>query len=236
MRDAEEQSPYQLWKPLEENSTTSTEFSFDTIDDFDDHIEQSIPNYHLLSDAIRDLSTFFVRPDTAVVDIGCSTGKLLRSISHSGEKVGIDISAHLLPESDDQTEFILDDLTQMNRYCRKSASLFLSVFTLQFIASEHRRSIVAKIYDELVMGGAFIWAEKVQEPKGRYELIMNNAYYDFKRKKFTPVQIMNKERDLRCLMKPNESFENQEIAFDAGFTEGICFWKFFNFEAWLYIK
>lgn len=215
---------------------TSTEFSFDTIEDFDEHIEQSIPNYHLLTDSIRDLSTFFVRPDTAVVDIGCSTGKLLKAIPHSGRKIGIDLSSHLLPPSDENIEFVWNDLTLMSRFCDEDSSLFLSIFTLQFIAPEFRFSIVEKIYEELVEGGAFIWAEKVREPKGRYELIMNNAYYDFKRKKFTPTQIMNKERDLRFLMKPNESFENQEIAYDAGFTEGICFWKFYNFEAWLYIK
>jgi hypothetical protein len=38
MRDAEEQSLSQLWKQLVENSMSSTNFSFDTIENFDEHI------------------------------------------------------------------------------------------------------------------------------------------------------------------------------------------------------
>jgi tRNA (cmo5U34)-methyltransferase len=60
---------------------SSTEpFSFDTINNFDEHIAQSIPNYHTLTEAICDLSTYFMTEDTQVIDLGCSTGKLLERI------------------------------------------------------------------------------------------------------------------------------------------------------------
>jgi tRNA (cmo5U34)-methyltransferase len=66
-------------------------FSFDTIQNFDEHIDKSIPNYKLLQEAIVSLSDFVVQPNTAIVDLGCSTGKLLNAIPHNGEKIGIDI-------------------------------------------------------------------------------------------------------------------------------------------------
>jgi len=213
---------------------TSTKFSFDTIDNFDEHISQSIPNYHLLADAICDLSTFFLQKDTHVVDLGCSTGRLLERIPFEGEKIGIDISANLLPSSHDNVSYIQKDLRAFKGFGQ--SSLILSLFTLQFLPCEDRPAILETVYDSLTEGGAFIWCEKVQEESGELEQIQTMAYYDFKRKAFTPEQIMNKERDIRSMMKPNTSFRNQIMAENAGFTVGTMFWKFFNFEAWLYIK
>ena len=94
---AEGQSQSQLWKRLVDDFMSSTNnFSFDTIQNFDEHIAQSIPNYDLLATSICDLSTFFVREDTRVVDLGCSTGKLLERIPFSGEKVCTYINPNLL--------------------------------------------------------------------------------------------------------------------------------------------
>jgi tRNA (cmo5U34)-methyltransferase len=234
MRDAEEQSLSQLWKQLVENSMSSTNFSFDTIENFDEHISQSIPNYHTLTEAICDLSSYFMIEDTQVIDLGCSTGKLLERLPHRGKKVGIDISSNLLPESHDDTLYVRKDLRALNHFGK--SSLILSIFTLQFLPYEDRASILDNIYESLVEGGAFIWAEKVHEEEGELERVINGAHYDFKRKAFTAEQILDKERDLRPIMKVNSSMRNQVLAQNAGFTVGTMFWKFFNFEAWLYIK
>jgi tRNA (cmo5U34)-methyltransferase len=214
---------------------SSTEpFSFDTIDDFDDHIAQSIPNYHTLSEAICNLSTYFMMEDTQVIDLGCSTGKLLERLPHLGKKIGIDIADNLLPQSHGETLYVRKDLRALNNLGK--SSLILSIFTLQFIPYEDRPHILSTIYESLVEGGAFIWAEKVREETGELEQVLHGAHYDFKRKAFTAEQILNKERDLRPIMKVNSSTRNQILAENAGFTVGTMFWKFFNFEAWVYIK
>jgi len=234
-RDADGQSQFLLWKRLVEGYMSSTEpFSFDTIDDFDDHIAQSIPNYHTLSEAICNLSTYFIMEDTQVIDLGCSTGKLLERLPHLGKKIGIDIADNLLPESHGETLYVRKDLRALNNLGK--SSLILSIFTLQFIPYEDRPHILSTIYESLVEGGAFIWAEKVREESGELEQVLHGAHYDFKRKAFTAEQILNKERDLRPIMKVNSSTRNQILAENAGFTVGTMFWKFFNFEAWVYIK
>jgi tRNA (cmo5U34)-methyltransferase len=214
---------------------SSTKFSFDTITDFDDHIAKSIPNYHLLNDAVRDLSTFFTKEDFAVVDLGCSTGTLLESIPFDGTKLGIDISGNLLPESHDEVQYVQKDLRSFKNL-GKTPSLVISLFTLQFLPLADRPNILSLIYDELAEGGAFIWAEKVHEPEGELERVMNFGYYDFKGKHFTPAEIMQKEKDLRPIMQTNTSTRNLIMAENAGFTVGTMFWKFYNFEAWLFIK
>jgi tRNA (cmo5U34)-methyltransferase len=234
-RDADGQSQFLLWKRLVEGYMSSTKpFSFDTIDDFDDHIAQSIPNYHTLGEAICNLSTYFMMEDTQVIDLGCSTGKLLERLPHLGKKIGIDIADNLLPESHGETLYVRKDLRALNNLGK--SSLILSIFTLQFIPYEDRPHILSTIYESLVEGGAFIWAEKVREESGELEQVLHGAHYDFKRKAFTAEQILNKERDLRPIMKVNSSTRNQILAENAGFTVGTMFWKFFNFEAWVYIK
>lgn len=213
---------------------SSKPFSFDTIRDFDEHIAQSIPNYHLLSDSIRDISTYFFREDTTIVDLGCSTGKLLESIPSKQDKLGIDLSSNLIPDSHDNILYIPKDIRAFETY--GSSSLIMSIFTLQFIPHEDRPSILKTVYDSLVQGGGFIWAEKVIEESGELERIMNGSHYDFKRKSFTASEVLDKERDIRSMMNPNSSFRNQTLAEEAGFSLGTMFWKHFNFEAWLYIK
>ena len=210
-------------------------FSFDTIDDFDDHISKSIPNYHLLSDSVRDLSTFFAKKDFSIVDLGCSTGKLLESIPFDGDKVGIDASDNLLPISHDNVDYIFSDIRKFPNF-GKTPSLILSIFTLQFISLADRPKILKTVYDSLSEGGAFIWAEKVHNEDGELERISNSAYYDFKRKHFSADEIMQKEIDIRSIMQTNTSEKNCLMAKQAGFSKGTIFWKFYNFEAWMYIK
>ena len=224
---------------------SSTEpFSFDTIKNFDDHINNSIPNYDLLQEAILSISEFISMPNTTVIDIGCSTGKLLKRMKHNGRKVGIDWSNNLLPpptlnfgdDPDQVPEFYDHDITQVEFDWWGNPSLITSIFTLQFIAKEHRERMLKGIYNSLRPDGAFIWAEKVLCEAGWQQELTTFSYYDYKKKSFTAEEIMNKEQDIRQLMRCNTSKENQFIAQKAGFLNSQLIWKFYNFECWVYKK
>jgi tRNA (cmo5U34)-methyltransferase len=45
--------------------------------DFDEHIVRSIPLYRQGHQLISYYSDFFLKPDSVVYDIGCSTGQML---------------------------------------------------------------------------------------------------------------------------------------------------------------
>jgi tRNA (cmo5U34)-methyltransferase len=214
---------------------SSPKFSFDTITNFDQHIEQSIPEYKRLAETIVEVSRFFTLPDTLVIDLGCSTGKLLEAIDYSGRKIGIDESGNLLPaQGSGNTEYLLADIREF--FQPSECSLILSIFTLQFIPRDERQKILNNIYESLIPGGAFIWAEKTLASSALFEQVNTFAYYDHKRKSFTPQQIMDKERDLRKLMWVNTTEQNLELADNAGFTQGQIMWKFLNFECYLLVK
>ena len=65
-----------------DHNADGADFSFSNLgtENFDEHIDQSIPHYSTLNNNIVALSNYFIEGQTNVYDIGCSTGKLLRRL------------------------------------------------------------------------------------------------------------------------------------------------------------
>ena len=62
-------------------------FDFNTVNDFDNHIRLSIPNYDQLFDTFLSLTSIYSEPHTCVIDYGCSTGKLLNKLTPKNHTV-----------------------------------------------------------------------------------------------------------------------------------------------------
>ena len=76
---------------------------------FDEHIQLSIPGYIDLWRDILQFSQYFVEDETTVVDIGCSTGKLLKAMqaqnnAHAPSCIykGIEVEEDFFPELVDE--------------------------------------------------------------------------------------------------------------------------------------
>lgn len=216
-------------------------FSFDTIKNFDDHILQSIPNYDLLFKTVVALSDYFICPNTDVLDIGCSTGKLLKTLHEKNDidckYIGFDISKNLLPDNTNDKKLTFNQLNlNYDTINVINASLIFSIFTLQFLNFNVRQDILDRIYRGLNKGGAFIMAEKVYCETGKHQDIFNSTYYEFKKASFTEKQILDKEVDLRKILKPSNHDTNIDMLKTAGFNSVQVFYKFLNFEAYLCVK
>ena len=61
-------------------------------------------------------------------------------------------------------------------------------------------------------------------------------YYDYKRKSFDTDDIMDKERTLRHMMKPNTWKEIEDMVYKAGFSDVQPFWRNHMFVGALAIK
>jgi len=211
-------------------------FSFDTIENFDDHIEKSIPNFGVLMGTIKSMSDYFITEDQRIYDMGCSTGRLLKEIPYDDNvKIGYDI-AKLLPEQDggNNIEFEYKDLNKPFKI--SNACVVYSIFTTQFLKRKERYNYLESICAGLTTGGALFLTEKIYQDDGKLQEIMAFSHYDYKCRNFTEEEIVKKERDLRFIMKPNTQGELEDLLYNVGFSKITTFWQSYNFIGILAIK
>jgi len=219
------------------------DFSFDTIESFDEHIGTSIPRYKDIHACIDGMLQYFVVDGSKIVDLGCSTGSLLTRIDkkyHDKDLVlhGYDSSKNLLPsDSSGRAHFFLNDITDEELWDEmKKSDIIFSIFTLCFIPYAERRELVQNVYYNLNDGGVFIFTDKVYASDPRIQDIFTFLYYDFKRQTYTSEQILDKEISLREIQKPLTTEQNYDMLSDAGFDRVESFWKYYNFQGWICIK
>jgi tRNA (cmo5U34)-methyltransferase len=221
-------------------------FTFATREEgFDNHIDGSIRGYgHLWQDVV-DISQYFVENNTSVVDIGCSTGKMLKSMIEQNTFAPDAIYEGVEIEEDFYKGYIKDeqDYPQLSYYRGDvmdfnftKCSYVTSIFTLQFMSYASRKKVVEKVYDGLLPGGAFVFAEKTMPDNVRIHEIRTFTYYDFKRKTFTSDDIMDKERQLRHMTKPNTRQEIMDMCYRAGFQAVDTFWQNHAFTGFIALK
>ena len=215
----------------------SQSFDFNKIDDFDDHINKSIPNYDLLIDSIKSMSEYFYVQSASIYDLGCSTGKLLKSLPFDCRKVGYDYS-NLLPKTngDLNLEFHNVDLNKTSLLNLSNACIVYCIFTMQFLDPLKRKAFLSKIYDGLIEGGCLFIAEKIYQENGKAQEIFSFSHYDYKLKQFNAEEILKKERDLRFNMKPLDDYGLTHLLKGTGFKVVAPFWQMFNFKGYIAIR
>lgn len=215
------------------------------VEGFDNHIEHSIRGYTDLWNDILYYSEYFVEDYSNIVDIGCSTGKLLREMinqntfAENANYFGVELESDFYNFfDDDETKFSnlkyhRGDILDFNF---QNCSFITSIFTLQFVLEKHRRPILQQIYNGLNYGGAFIVAEKTISEYSKIQDIRTFTHYDYKRNYFTTDDILNKEKELRHMLKSNTRSELTSMLSCAGFNKIDSFWQNHSFVAFIAIK
>jgi tRNA (cmo5U34)-methyltransferase len=208
--------------------------------DFDRHIGDSIDGLPILHARCASRSRHYVQNGTTVVDIGCSTGNVLRAIRDENQAarpaasyVGIDIESSFGEQwrgrAADNVRFEVRDARSFEF---ENASLVISLFTLQFIPLRDRVPLLRRIHDGLIEGGSLIIAEKVLANDARFQDIGTFIYYDHKgRSGFSPEEILDKERSLRGQMVAVDEATVVGMLWDAGFEAIQRFWQVDSFLA-----
>jgi len=224
-----------------------TKFTFATSEEgFDTHIDQSVRGYSNLWTDVLKFSEYFVEDGTCVVDIGCSTGKLLKSMKEQNDKFapkclykGIEIEEDFFPKliDEDNLKFWKGDVRGFEWVTGAvNCSLVTSIFSLQFMPKTNRQQIIDRIYEALVKGGAFIFSEKIFSIDSQLQEMMQFCYYDYKRQFYSAEELLDKEVNLRHMMKPLTYSELIEMVEKAGFESVQPFWQNFNFVGIIAIK
>lgn len=211
---------------------------------FDDMLRRSIPQYEVMRMAVFDVGRRFIRPEGAVVDLGCSRGAALApfvTAFETNDFLGVEASEPMVQAArarfsgNPRVTILQGDLR--GAYPRTPASLVLAVLTLQFIPAEYRQNVVEGAFDSLVRGGAMIVVEKVLGATGRIDRIFVEEYLDLKaRNGYSPEDIARKRLSLEGVLVPQTALANESMLAAVGFRPVDCFWRWMNFAGWLAIK
>ena len=227
-------------KVTEASYDLTKKFSFDTIENFDNHIATHIRNYDGLQDLILYLADSFILTGKRVYDIGCSTGKLIRRLDtkyadRRAEYIGIDINYNFSKDfvDSDTVKFNKADVTKGYNYT--DASLIISLFTLQFIDPKDRLRVLDSIAESLDTGYGFILAEKTYPDSAFAYKVLEGGSTDYKLERTPAEEVIEKEKAIRDIMRP---FEEELLLSELKkrFRSVTVIWSSFNFRSYLCIK
>lgn len=231
-------------------SNADWKFSGEMVDAFDDHVSKSVPLYRLGHDLICQLSDYFIKKDSYVYELGCSTGTLTFELYKKAENkenvnfIGFDVESDMIRKANEKLSSFnhkkgtINFLDQdINLVDFEKSDLIVSYYTLQFVHPKFRQELVNKIYESLNWGGAFILFEKVRYQDARFQDIITTLYNDYKLNEgYSHEDILNKTRSLKGILDPFSSNANIDMLKRAGFLDICTVQKYLAFEGLLAIK
>jgi tRNA (cmo5U34)-methyltransferase len=222
-------------------------WSFDGISEkFETHVAKSVPFYDIGHDLICKYSDFFLKSDSLVYDIGCSTGLLMKRLLKWNERkqelrvIGIDPVEDMVEFAksqlgDNQSALVLCENALLSELDK--ADVIICYYSLQFMPPRVRQDMVIKVYNALNWGGGFFMFEKVRAPDARFQDYATQIYNDFKIDNgLDGNEIINKTRSLKGVLEPFSTQGNLDLLARAGFEDVSSIMKYVCFEGFLAIK
>jgi tRNA (cmo5U34)-methyltransferase len=221
-------------------------FGGDVANSFDDHVSKSVPLYKEGHDLILGLSDFFIKHDSIVYEIGCSTGMLISKLAESNQKkhaakfVGVDVEEKMIDFAEGRynqitnLSFICDDVMNLEM---EESDFIVCYYTVQFIRPSLRQKLIDKLYSKLKWGGALVLFEKVRGADARFQDILSTLYNEYKLEQgYTPDDIVAKSLSLKGVLEPFSTQGNLDMLGRAGFIDVNTVQKYLCFEGFLAIK
>lgn len=215
---------------------------------FDDMLSRSIPQYGVMRKACFDLAVRYAKPNTTIIDLGCSRGESLAPlVDHFGgdcRYIGVEVSEPMIAAATSRFGGLvnngvvrIENIDLRSGYPDASASVTLCILSLQFTPIEHRLRIVQDIYDHALPGGAVILVEKIIGASAAIDRYMVDIYYKMKSDNgYTQEQIDRKRLSLEGVLVPMTARWNEEMLAMVGFRQIDCFWRWMNFAGWIAVK
>lgn len=221
-------------------------FDQDVANVFDNMLERSIPQYHVMRQAVFDMGRAYIKPSSTIVDLGCSRGEALAAYSdaysESNTFYGCDVSDPMLDAARERlaplgSRVTIERLDLRTTYPDVWASLTLCVLTLMFTPIEYRQRIVRNMYLHTLQGGAVILVEKLIGSTAELDELLKRNYYAMKTQNgYTREQIERKRLSLEGVQVPVTARWNEDLLHAAGFRQIECFWRWMNFAAWIAVR
>jgi len=223
-------------------------FKGDVAKNFDAHVSKSVPYYSDGHKLVCSISDFFIKKDSLIYELGCSTGELILKLSKynklkpDSKFIGIDIEKDMIKVAEEKKKelkinnvsFFVDDIVQ---YELESTDMIIAYYTIQFVRPSEKQRLIDKIFNALKWGGAFLMFEKVRANDARFQDMMTSIYHDYKLEQgYTPEEIITKSRSLKGILEPFSTQGNIDLLKRAGFVDILTVFKYVCFEGFLAIK
>tara|TARA_B100001121_G_C18648233_1_gene602758 strand:+ start:505 stop:1239 length:735 start_codon:yes stop_codon:yes gene_type:complete len=231
-----------------------SDFKFDkkVASAFDNMISRSVPFYNESQETAIRLAKEYIRKNSKVIDVGCSTGttliKLYSKISPEIRKkilmVGYDSSKPMIYQAKKKIykkkfnksfKFINNKIQKLN--LGKNVSVCFMNYTLQFIRPIDRQKVIKQIFKSLNKGGAFILMEKILSKESDINRVFIDVYHKYKTEMgYTDIEIQKKREALENVLIPYREEENFELLKKSGFKKIEKFFKWFNWSGIIAVK
>ena len=228
-------------------------------------IPRQIPGYDEMRKVLLNVALHTAQKGGTFLDLGTSNGRMIRDFALARAQdgfdlgidrfIGVDIEPDMLRVATDLFIEVEEEVAPrpfkfelMNHDLRRglplsvtpeSLSIATSIYTIQFIAPEHRLRILTEIYEALKPGAPFIWAEKVLMRSQIIDDAMTAVYYEHKsRSGISDKDIAGKRASLEGNLMPGTHGSNMELLEAAGFKPRRIdtIWRNLQFEAIIAIK
>lgn len=202
---------------------------------FPDMIRRSVPGYETVIPLSGLLAARYAREGSRIYDLGCSLGAttlaLLDRIGDTEcEIVAIDNSAAMIERArvdrdwDPRVTFLYADVLDAPI---DGASVVLMNYLLQFIDPQERQSLLQRIRDGMLPGGALILSEKLAG-NAQFEA----AHEDFKRANgYSELEVSQKRAALESVMVPDTLDTHIARLNDVGFRDMSVWFRCLNWAS-----
>lgn len=197
---------------------------------FDNHIKNSIPGYDALFDQTSILCNHWLNDgDDKVIDIGGATGKLLNSIQRKSniqtqnKFINVDPTVFSSYPNNELITHVHIGAEEYIKTLEEPVELFLSLFTLQFLSKQDRKSLLELVSKKLTPSGAFFVAEKFYAEDSEYQELYSVTLRTLKQSNFDSEDILEKDYKL---LKHLKMYKESE------FLEDMCGYRFKCVKYW----
>lgn len=227
-------------------------FNEDVAKVFPDMLQRSIPGYAATIEAIGSLAARYVLADTNCYDLGCSLGAATIAMRQGIQSPGCRIVAvdtapamtarcrEILAEDDrlfapitsvDVIEGDIRDIEVTN------GSMVVLNYTLQFLSTDDRDSLMRSIHAGLNDGGLLVLSEKVVDENTEMEQLLVDLHHEHKRRNdYSALEISRKRAALENVLIPETVSAHRDRLKKAGFQHASVWLRYFNFVSIIAIK
>ncbi len=214
---------------------------------FDDMVKRSIPFYEEVARMVLTFCEIYCPADSQIVDVGCSTGSLLRLLSEHLNLplhlIGIDNSEAMLAKAKakmsglgakDSVLLLCENALQCEY---TDAAMIICNYTLQFISVRERKKLLLRFYTGLKKGGMLFLSEKVRAADPEIQEATTAIYEAYKRSRgYSQTEIARKKESLENVLVPVTLDEQIAWLKDCGFQSIEVVFKWHCFVSIVAVK